>query len=332
MAAGPVTRRLAILDDIQGVALRLADWEAVRRVFEVEVHRDPLPAGEERARALAPYEVIVAMRERTPFPRELLEALPNLDLLVSTGTWNRAIDMDAAAERDIVVCGTESSPHAPVELTWALILGLARRVHLQDAAMRRGHWQTGMGIELHGKTLGVLGLGRLGTEMARMGKAFGMRVIAWSPNMSAQRAEAAGAKWVPRADLFRLSDVITVQLALSESTRGLVGKRELGLMRRNALLVNTSRGAIIDEDALVLALEAGTIGGAALDVYDIEPLPEEHRLRRAPRTLLTPHIGNLTNANYATYYSQAVEDVLAYLEGKPLRVLNERITRTASRA
>ncbi len=240
--------------------------------------------------------------------------------------------MEAAAEHGIVVCGTESSMHAPVELTWALILGLARRIHLQDAAMRRGHWQTGMGIELHGKTLGVLGLGKLGTEMARLGKAFGMDVIAWSHHMNAERAEAAGAKWVSKTDLFRLADVITIQLVLGESTRGLVGKRELGLMKRNALLVNTSRGPIVDEEALVLALEAGTIGGAALDVYDIEPLPAEHRLRRAPRTLLTPHIGNLTNANYATYYSQAVEDVLAWLEGKPVRVLNEQLTRRASRA
>lgn len=317
-----MSRRLAILNDFQGAAFEFADWEAVRGRFSIDHFRDMLPEGDLRADALKPYEVIVAMRERTPFPAELLQCLPHLRLLVTTGMWNRAIDMQAAARQGITVCGTDSSRQAPVELAWALILGASRHIAQEDAAMRGGAWQTRVGTELHGKTLGVLGLGRLGSDMVRIGRAFGMEPIAWSQNLTAAKAGEAGAALVCREELFRRSDVITIQLVLSERTRGLIGEAELRSMKRTALLVNTSRGAIVDEDALVAALTEGRIAGAALDVYDIEPLPPDHRLRSTPRTLLTPHIGITTDVNYRTYYTQAVEDVLAWLGGEPLRVLN----------
>lgn len=326
-----VKPRLAILNDYQRVALELADWRPVREHFEIDVF-DGVIEKRQRPAVLAPYAAIVAMRERTPFPSSLLERLPNLRLLVTTGMWNRAIDTDAAARRGIVVCGTDSSRYAPVELTWALILGLARHVHTEDANLRRGGWQQSVGTELHGKTLGVLGLGRLGREVARVGGAFGMHVIAWSPNLTAERAAEAGVRWVKRDEFFASSDVLTVQLVLGETTRGLIGAKELGLMKPTALLVNTSRGAIVDEDALASALREGVIGGAAVDVYTTEPIPPDHPLLTAPRTLLTPHIGITTRDNYRVYYEQAVEDVLAYLDGRPMRLLSHATVPIASRA
>ena len=312
--------RLAILNDFQRVALELADWERVRERFEIDVFDGILEEGA-RAEALAPYTAIVAMRERTPFPASLLARLANLRLLVTTGMWNRAIDMDAASRQGIVVCGTESSRHAPVELTWALILALARNVHTEDRALRAGAWQTSLGTELHGKTLGVLGLGRLGRQVARVGLAFGMDVIAWSPHLTAARAQEAGARCASRDELLASSDVLTIHIVLGESTTALVGAAELARMKRTALLVNTSRGVIVDEDALAAALHAGTIAAAAVDVYGREPIPPDHPLLGAPHTLLTPHIGITTHDNYRLYYAQAVEDVVAWLDGAPIRVL-----------
>lgn len=309
--------------------MQFADWQAVHSQFSVDVFRENLPEGDLRAEVLKPYEVIVAMRERTPFPAELLRRLPQLRLLVTTGMWNRTIDLQAAAVQGITVCGTESSRQSPVELAWALILGASRHIAQEDAAMRGGAWQTRVGIELHGKTLGVMGLGRLGREMVRIGRAFGMQSIAWSQNLTAAKAEEAGATLVSKEELFQRSDVITIQLVLSDRTRGLIGEGELRLMKPTALLVNTSRGPIVEEEALIAALTEGRIGGAALDVYDVEPLPPDHRLRRTPRTLLTPHIGITTDVNYRTYYMQAVEDVLAYLAGKPLRELDDSRSATA---
>ena len=323
--------RLAILNDFQGVALELADWGPVREHFEIDILRGVIEE-KDRAAALAPYAAIVAMRERTPFPASLLERLPNLRLLVTTGMWNRAIDINAAESRGVVVCGTDSSRYAPVELTWALVLGLARHVHSEDASLRRGEWQKSIGMELHGKTLGVLGLGRLGREVARIGAAFGMRVIGWSPNLTEARAAEAGVQWVAREAFFAAADVLTIQLVLGETTRGLIGATELALMKPTALLVNTSRGAIVDEHALAAALRDGRIAGAAVDVYTTEPIPADHPLLAAPRTLLTPHIGITTRDNYRMYYQQAVEDVLAYLDGRPIRLLSPATVRTASRA
>ena len=318
--------RVAILDDFQNVALRLADWSEVAKDAEITVFSDNLRETERVVERLRPFDIIVAMRERTPFSRERLEALRNLRLLVTTGMWNRAIDVVAATERGIVVCGTESSRHAPVELTWALILGLARHVAAEDASMRAGGWQSTLGVELHGKTLGVLGLGRLGTEIARIGQAFGMRCIAWSQNLTAERCAQLGVAYASKDDFFASSDILTIHVVLSDRTRGLIGRDELATMKRTALLVNTSRGAIVDTEALLAALHAGAIGGVAIDVYDEEPLPHAHPLRHAPRTLLTPHIGITTEDNYRTYYTQAVEDILAFTRGKPIRVLNGRKT------
>lgn len=323
--------RLAILNDFQRVALKLADWTRVREHFDVDVFEGVI-AEQDRVQCLSPYTALVAMRERTPFPESLLEQLPNLRLLITTGMWNRVIDKDAARRRGVIVCGTESSKYAPVELTWALILGLARHVHTEDAALRRGQWQTELGMELHGKTLGVLGLGRLGRQIAAIGGAFGMEVLGWSPNLTRERAADAGAVLVSREQFFTRADILTIHLVLSENTRGLVGATDIGRMKSSALLVNTSRGAIVDERALADALIEGRIAGAALDVYATEPLCPDNPLLAAPRTLLTPHIGITTVDNYHTYYEHAVEDVLAYLDGSPIRVLNPVVNPTASPA
>ena len=317
-------RRLAILDDFQGVALDHGDWTRVAAAFEIDVFRDWLPSGAERARTLAPYEAIVAMRERTPFPAALIDALPNLRLLVTTGMWNRSIDHEAAARRGVMVCGTGSSPQAPVELTWALILAAARHIVAEDASLRQGRWQTRVGTELHGKTLAVLGLGRLGRQVARIGQAFGMRVIAWSTNLTPERAAEAGAEYVSKEELFRRADVLTLHVILGERNRGIVGAAELASMKRTAILVNAARGPLVDEEALVEALEKGRIACAALDVYDVEPLRGHERLIRAPNTILTPHIGITTDANYAVYYREAAENVAAWLAGAPVRVVDGR--------
>jgi phosphoglycerate dehydrogenase-like enzyme len=315
-------RRLAILDDFQGVALANGDWTKVAAAFEIDVFRDWLPEGEARARTLAPYEVIVAMRERTPFPAALIESLPNLRLLVTTGMWNRSIDHEAAARRGITVCGTGSSPQAPVELTWALILAAARHIVAEDAGLRQGRWQTRVGTELYGKTLAVLGLGRLGRQVARIGQAFGMQVIAWSTNLTPERAAEAGAEYVSKEDLFRRADVLTLHVILGDRNRGIVGAGELALMKPTAILVNAARGPLVDEGALVEALEKRRIACAALDVYAMEPLPKHHPLLAAPNTILTPHVGITTDANYAVYYREAAEGIAAWLAGAPVRVVD----------
>jgi phosphoglycerate dehydrogenase-like enzyme len=317
-AAG--TLRIAVLDDYQDVARSFADWSALAPHEVVFLH-EPLGGLEQAAAALAAFDVVAAMRERTPFPAELFARLPRLRLLVTTGMRNAAVDLDAAAGHGVTVSGTDVLSHPTTELTWALILALARQVPAEDRAVREGGWQTTVGVSLRGKTLGVLGLGRLGAAVAAVGAAFGMRVIAWSRNLTVERATEAGAELVDKETLFREADVVTVHLVLSERTRGLVGERELALMKRTALLVNTSRGPIVEERALLDALEAGTIAGAALDVYDSEPLPPEHPLRHAPRTVLTPHIGYVTDDNYRLLYGQVVESIGAYLAGSPVRVL-----------
>jgi phosphoglycerate dehydrogenase-like enzyme len=261
------------------------------------------------------------MRERTPFPRALLERLPRLRLLVTTGMRNAAIDLQAAADRGVLVCGTGGLPYPTAELAWGLVLALARRIPREDRATREGRWQETVGLGLNGKTLGVLGLGTLGSRVARFGRAFEMDVLAWSQNLTAERAAEIGAVRVDRDELLARSDVVTIHLVLSERTRGLIGARELGLMKRTAYLVNTSRGPIVDEAALVRALRDGTIAGAGLDVYDEEPLPPDHALRGLPNTVITPHLGYVTEETYRIFYGQALEDILAYLRGEPVRVL-----------
>jgi phosphoglycerate dehydrogenase-like enzyme len=313
--------RVAILDDYQGVALDMADWASLPADVDVVVFRDHVADESAVAGRLADFDVVVAMRERTPFPRSLLDRLPRLRLLVTTGMRNAALDLRAAAERGVLVCGTAGLPYPTAELTWALILSLVRHVPREDRATRKGRWQETLGTGLNGKTLGVLGLGTLGSRVARVGRALEMEVLAWSQHLTAERAAAAGASLVGRDELLTRADVVTVHLVLSERTRGLIGARELALMRPSAYLVNTSRGPIVDEAALVQALRAGAIAGAGLDVYDEEPLPLDHPLRRLPNTVITPHLGYVTEETYRIFYPQALEDVRAHLAGTPIRVL-----------
>jgi phosphoglycerate dehydrogenase-like enzyme len=313
--------RIAVLDDYQDAARRMADWSRLPAGAELAVFRDHVADLEAVAARLASFDVVVAMRERTPFPRALLERLPRLRLLVTTGMRNAAIDLQAAADRGVLVCGTGGLPYPTAELAWGLVLALARRIPREDRATREGRWQETVGLGLNGKTLGVLGLGTLGSRVARFGRAFEMDVLAWSQNLTAERAAEIGAVRVDRDELLARSDVVSIHLVLSERTRGLIGARELGLMKRTAYLVNTSRGPIVDEAALVRALRDGIIAGAGLDVYDEEPLPPDHPLRGLPNTVITPHLGYVTEETYRIFYGQALEDILAYLRGEPVRVL-----------
>ncbi|MFI7467840.1 D-2-hydroxyacid dehydrogenase family protein [Nonomuraea sp. NPDC049646] len=310
--------RCAVLDDYQGVALGLADWSRVRATS----FRAHFTSQDELVAALADFEIVVVMRERTPFGAELFERLPRLRLLITTGMRNASVDLDAARARGVTVCGTGSAATPPAELTWALILGLARHLVPEATAMRSdGPWQSTVGMDLHGGTLGLLGLGKIGAQMARIGQAFGMDVIAWSQNLTAARAGELGVRAVAKEELFAESDVVSVHLVLSERTRGLVGARELALMRPSAYLVNTSRAAIVDQAALASALREGLIAGAGLDVFETEPLPAGHELRKLPNVLATPHLGYVTGGNYETYFRDAVQDIDAFLAGAPIRVL-----------
>jgi phosphoglycerate dehydrogenase-like enzyme len=315
--------RVAVLDDYQGVARHFGPWETLGDDVEVTVFHDHISNDGVLRDLLADFEVIVAMRERTPFTAKRLADLPNLKLLVTTGMGNAAIDMEAARERGVTVCGTGGLPSPTAELTWGLILALTRNILEEDRRIREGGWQRTIGPELAGRTLGIVGLGRLGTRVARIATAFEMDAIAWSENLTPEAAAAAGARAVARDELFATADIVTLHTRLSERTRGLVGARELALMKPTAFLVNTSRGPIVDEKALLTALHRGAIAGAALDVYDKEPLPQDHPLRAAPRTLLTPHLGYVTEGTYEVFYRDAVEDVAAFLRGEPVRVLNQ---------
>ncbi len=314
--------RVAILDDYQGVALKMADWSVLPADVKIQVFTDHLSDENAVAERLKDFEIIVAMRERTPFPKTLLERLPRLKLLVTTGTRNASIDMEAAAKLGIVVSGTGLLIQPTAELTWGLILALLRNIPLEDQAVRSGHWQLRIGVGLHGKVLGILGLGKLGSQVAAFGKAFGMSLLAWSQNLTPERAAQCGATLVGKEELLSRSDIVTIHLVLSDRTRGLIGARELALMKPTAYLINTSRGPIVDEKALIEALEKGTIAGAALDVFDIEPLPLDHPFRRLKNTVITPHIGYVTKETYEVFFGDAVEDIQAFLAGKPIRVLN----------
>ncbi|WP_197321247.1 D-2-hydroxyacid dehydrogenase family protein [Saccharomonospora sp. NB11] len=311
--------RIAILDDYQNVALSLADWDSLDA--EIRVFTEHIADQDELVRALAGFDVVVAMRERTPFPAAVLSRLPDLRLLVSTGRRNASIDVAAARRQGVVVCGTGYLPHPTVELTWALILAASRHLPTEVQAMRNGGWQTTLGTGLHGRTLGLLGLGRLGSRVAKIGQAFGMRTIAWSQNLTAERAAEHDVTAVSKEELFATSDVLSVHLVLSDRTRGLVGATELASMKSTAVLVNTSRAPIVDTDALLAALRDNRIAGAALDVYDVEPLPGDHPLRSAPNVVLTPHIGFVTRETYEVFYRDAVEDIAAFQRGEPVRVL-----------
>lgn len=315
--------KIAILNDYQGAALQSADWTVLPPEAEIEVFREALPEDEtRRAAALQPFEVICLMRERTAFPASLLERLPNLKLLNTTAMGNRQIDMARARELGITVCGTRGAGNGTAELTWGLIIGLARNIYQEGAAMRRGAWQETVGSDLIGHTLGLLGLGNIGARVAKVARAFDMEVIAWSQNLTEERAREAGVQLVSKEELFRRSDYLSIHLVLGDRSRGIVQAEDLALMKPTAYLINTSRGPLVDEAALLETLRARRIAGAGLDVYDTEPLPADHPLLTLDNVLLTPHLGFVTKDAYARFYGDTVENVAAYMKGEPVRVLN----------
>jgi phosphoglycerate dehydrogenase-like enzyme len=306
--------KIAILDDYQNVALRMADWSALADRAQITVFNDHVTDPAAVVERLLPFDVVCVMRERTPLPREVIQHLPQLKLIASTGPRNAAIDMAAAKARGISVTATGYSSLPAIEMTWALILGSSRHIVQESKAVRDGGWQTALGQDLDGKVLGVLGLGNIGRQVARIGGAFGMNIIAWSENMTPEIASAAGATLVTKHDLFRQADIITIHLLLSKRTRGLVGSSELELMKPTSRLINTSRGQIVDEDALIKALQSRAIAGAALDVFNEEPLPPLHPFRSLDNVLATPHIGYVAENLYRTFYTDAVAAITAWLD------------------
>jgi phosphoglycerate dehydrogenase-like enzyme len=306
--------KIAILDDYQNVALSSADWSAVAEKADITVFNDHIDQTDALIERLRPFDAVCVMRERTPLRRGIIERLPRLKFIASTGPRNISIDMAAANEHGILVANTGYRSTPTIELTWALILASARHLVAESNSIRAGGWQTSIGHELDGRVLGVLGLGNVGGEVARIGRAFGMKIIAWSQNLTAEAAEAAGAELVMREGLFRRSDIITIHLILSERTRGLVGAAELALMKPTARLINTSRGPIVNEHALIKALRARTIAGAAVDVFDTEPLPAKHPFRSLENLLATPHIGFVAEDLYRTFYGDAAAAIAAWIE------------------
>jgi phosphoglycerate dehydrogenase-like enzyme len=314
--------RCAILDDYQNVALAMADWSKVAGELEIKVFNEHLGSPNEVITALQGFAIVCAMRERTAFPRAVIEALPDLRLLITTGMRNASIELDAAKTRGVVVCGTPSFGNATAAIAIGLMLELARRIGYENDRLKAGaRWQTTIGLDLEGLTLALLGLGRLGSRMAEIGRAFKMNVIAWSQNLTAETCKQAGVEHVGRDDLFRRADFLSIHVQLSPRTRGLIGAKELGLMKPTAYLVNTSRGPIVDEAALIAALRDKRIAGAGLDVFDIEPLPVDHPLRGLDNVVLTPHLGYVAEQNYRAFYAGIVDDIRGFLDGKPLRVL-----------
>ena len=314
--------RVIALDDYQEVARSCGPWDRLGDDVELVTVTEHIADRGQLARALLGAEVVVAMRERTVFDRELLERLPDLRLLVTKGMWNDAIDLQAASEQGVVVSGTENASDPTAELTWALILALTKNLVVEERAVRDGGWQRTLGGELAGATLGVVGLGKLGTRVAAVGRAFGMEVLAWSQNLREETAHAVGVRAVTKQELLHRADVVTLHLRLSERTRGVIGAAELDAMRSTAVLVNTARGPLVDEQALLDALNAGVIAGAGLDVYEVEPLPVDHPLRSTPNTVLTPHVGFVTREGYEHHFHQVVEGIAAWREGTPVRVMN----------
>lgn len=314
--------KLALLDDYHRVAVGMADWGRLAGRLEVVSFDTPIPNADELVCRLAPFDAILAMRERTAFPRAVLERLPNLRLLITTGMWNASIDVDAATERGIQVCGTRDVGHLTAELTLSLMLALARQTSHEERSMREGRWQVRLGHSVRGRTLGILGLGNLGRQVATFGQMLGMETIAWSQNLTAAAAAMARCTSVDRAELFRASDYLTIHTRLSDRTRGLVGVAELGLMKPTAYLINTSRGPIVDEAALFQALRERRIAGAAIDVYSKEPLPMDDPIRTLDNVILLPHLGYVSEENYRLMYGDGLEAVEGFLAGRPVRALN----------
>jgi len=316
--------RVAILDDYQGIALECGRWSDLPDDVEIDVYRDNIKDADALVERLGGYEVLVIMRERTLFPRELIERLPDLKLLITTSGRNRGVDLDACKDHGVLVCCTESGNAPTAELAWGMMLALAlaKQITVEDRETRDGRWGVTPGIGLTGRTLGVMGLGKIGKKVAAVGLLFDMRVIAWSPNMTAELAAEVGAELVDKQTLLRESDFLTIHLGLGDSTRGLIGADDLALMKSSAYLINTSRGPIVDEAALIQAVTSGGIAGAGLDVFDVEPLPADHPLRSLPNSVITPHVGGFIRENYELWYQGAVEDIAAWLAGKPIRVLS----------
>jgi len=313
--------QIAVIDDWQGVASGVVDWSVLQSVGQVHFLHDYPADTALMIERLKGFEVICVMRERSTFDRALLEGLPRLKLLVTGGMRNAAIDIAAAKALGIQVCGTDSYKQAAPELTWALIMASTRNLLVEANAVRDGGWQVGLGGDLYGKTLGILGLGSIGQKVAQFAQVFGMRVIAWSENLTPERAAESGVTWVSKRELFEQADILTVHLVLSDRSRGLVDAQALGWMKPTARLVNTARGPIVDEQALVQALSTGRLAGAALDVYSQEPLPAEHPFRRLPNVLATPHVGYVSEQNYRQFYQQMIEAIQAWAGGMPIRVL-----------
>lgn len=315
-------KKIAVLDDYQNVALESADWVRLNGRAEITVFNDHVDDEERLIDRLLPFDAICVMRERTPLPRRILERLPSLRFIATTGARNASIDLSAAHDFDITVSATGANGSGAPEHTWALILAAARHIPTEVTSFDNGGWQTTVGRDLSGSTLGIIGLGRIGRQIAKVGLAFGMDVIAWSQNLTDDVAQAAGVRRVEKETLLRDADWVTLHLVLSERTKGLIGRRELAMMKSTAWLVNTSRGPLVDEAALIAALEAQALAGAALDVFDVEPLPSDHRFRSLPNVIATPHIGFVTEQSYRIFYRDTVANLIAWLDGRPVRVLS----------
>ena len=317
--------RAAILDDYQNVALKFADWSAIAKDVQVKVFNAPLGDDNAVIKTLQGFAIVNMMRERTPFNRKVIEGLPDLKLLITTGARNNSIDLKACAEFGVTVCGTAGFGNPTAAIAVGLMLELTRHIGFENARMKAGApWQVTVGHDLDGKTLGVLGLGKLGQRVAGVAKSLGMKVIAWSQNLTPENAKESGTEYVSKEDLFRNADVISIHVVLSDRTRGLVRAKDLGLMKKTAYLINTSRGPIVEEKALIAALNSKSIAGAGLDVFDIEPLPTDHPFREMDNVVLTPHLGYVSEENYRTFYSGVVEDIRAWLDGKPVRMLTAK--------
>jgi phosphoglycerate dehydrogenase-like enzyme len=314
--------RAAILDDYQDVALKFADWSPVAQDVEVTVFNEPFKDQSEAIEKLQGFAIVVGMRERTPFPRAVIEALPDLKLLITTGARNNSFDVKAANDRGVTVCGTGTFGNPTVGIVFGLILELTRHIGFENARMKAGEpWQVTIGRDLEGLTLGIVGLGKLGSRVAAVGKAFGMKVIAWSQNLTPENASAGGAEYASREDLFAQADIVSIHLVLSDRSRGLVNAEDIGRMKRTAYLINTARAPIVDQTALLKALDEKRIAGAGLDVFDVEPLPVDHPYRKLDNVVLTPHLGYVSEQTYRKFYSDIVENIRAFLDGKPVRVI-----------
>jgi D-3-phosphoglycerate dehydrogenase len=314
--------RCAILDDYQNVALETGDWSKIKGDVDIKVFNEHLDGADKVIAALQGFQIVVAMRERTAFPRQVIEALPDLKLLISTGLRNASIDTEAAKARGVVVCGTPSFGSPTSGIAIGLMLELTRHIGYENARLHNGAvWQSTIGPDLEGMTLGILGLGKLGSRTAAIAKAFGMKVIAWSQNLTPEKCQEVGVGYVTKDELFRQSDFVCVHVVLSARSRGIVGAKEFGLMKRSAYLINTSRGPIVDEAAMLTALRERKIAGAGLDVFDVEPLPLDHPLRKMDNVVITPHLGYVSEQNYRGYFTGVVDDIRGFLDGKPMRVM-----------